>query len=535
MFRNTTSQLWPTWLLGLFMIHLVTAAISTISIKGTKLYQENGDQFYVRGVAYNRGSNITDVLADTNQCQVDAGLMKTLGVNTVRVYQANSTLNHDGCMLAFATQGVYVMLDLTSPADRIDPSDPTYTLAMYNGWTAIIDAFAGYDNLLAFNMGNEIIASEGDDTLAAPYVKAAVRDMKAFRNARGYRAIPIAYSAADIQDLRVMQAQYFACGDADDAVDMYGMNLYTWCGNSSYYISGYDELPGDFDVFDIPVLFSETGCTQDGQRDFDDIGTMLGPVFQAVFSGAVAYEWTMEANGYGIVSYSADTNNSGFPVTLSDYNVLMTVLSTATPTGTPRSEYTPSISTPPACPTSTSGVWSVNGNVKLPTIAGLDISSVTARTTITTGTTGTAGTSGTGSAAMGATTTGTSAGANSEDSRIESPSGAIAGITIGAVAVVAAVAAVVFWLLRRKKRRANGGALAAEASGVGKEGYEAVPNSNQLFKVELPAVSAGAVLPRQELDSTAVYRQAAPGPEPARNQNVAYEMDGSAPARYHSG
>jgi len=35
----------------------------------------------------------------------------------------------------------------------------------------------------------------GNNSIAAPYVKAAARDMKAYRNSKGYRNIPVGYSA----------------------------------------------------------------------------------------------------------------------------------------------------------------------------------------------------------------------------------------------------------------------------------------------------------------------------------------------------
>jgi hypothetical protein len=42
-----------------------------------------------------------------------------------------------------------------------------------------IDTFSKYDNVLAFNVGNEVvIAANGTD--AGPFIKAAVRDIKAY-------------------------------------------------------------------------------------------------------------------------------------------------------------------------------------------------------------------------------------------------------------------------------------------------------------------------------------------------------------------
>ena len=61
-----------------------------------------------------------DVLADTSQCQIDAGLIKSLGANTVHVYTVDNTENHDGCMQAFASQGIYVWLELATPMKSID-------------------------------------------------------------------------------------------------------------------------------------------------------------------------------------------------------------------------------------------------------------------------------------------------------------------------------------------------------------------------------------------------------------------------------
>lgn len=38
--------------------------------------------------------------------------MADLGANTIRVYHVDSTLDHDACMSAFASYGIYLFLDL---------------------------------------------------------------------------------------------------------------------------------------------------------------------------------------------------------------------------------------------------------------------------------------------------------------------------------------------------------------------------------------------------------------------------------------
>jgi len=38
--------------------------------------------------------------------------MSAIGINTVRVYSIDATKDHDGCMDAFQSQGIYVWVDL---------------------------------------------------------------------------------------------------------------------------------------------------------------------------------------------------------------------------------------------------------------------------------------------------------------------------------------------------------------------------------------------------------------------------------------
>jgi hypothetical protein len=47
--------------------------------------------------------------------------MKTLTANAIRVYHVDPTADHDGCMSAFADQGIYLLLDLDTFDTQIDP------------------------------------------------------------------------------------------------------------------------------------------------------------------------------------------------------------------------------------------------------------------------------------------------------------------------------------------------------------------------------------------------------------------------------
>ena len=60
-----------------------------------------------------------DSLADPDQCALDAPLMQTLLVNTIRVYTVNSTLNHTACMDTFKSHGIYVLIGLATVVTAI--------------------------------------------------------------------------------------------------------------------------------------------------------------------------------------------------------------------------------------------------------------------------------------------------------------------------------------------------------------------------------------------------------------------------------
>jgi hypothetical protein len=65
-------------------------------------------------------------------------------------------------------------------------------------------------------------------TDAAPFVKAATRDTKAYMKSKGGRYIPIGYSAADIATIRPMFQNYLVCGPLNETIDFFAVNIYEW-------------------------------------------------------------------------------------------------------------------------------------------------------------------------------------------------------------------------------------------------------------------------------------------------------------------
>lgn len=70
------------------------------------------------GIAYQLTS--LDPLTNATQCTLDATSMADLGANAIRVYHVDPTADHDACMSAFASQGIYLFLDLDTFDTQFD-------------------------------------------------------------------------------------------------------------------------------------------------------------------------------------------------------------------------------------------------------------------------------------------------------------------------------------------------------------------------------------------------------------------------------
>jgi 1,3-beta-glucanosyltransferase GAS1 len=246
-----------------------------------------------------------------------------------------------------------------------------------------MDAFMPYNNVLGFFIGNEIIAMN-NQSQAAPFIKAATRDMKAYRDRKGYRKVPIGYSATDIAELRPMLQDYLTCGgNHSEVIDFFSLNSYEWCDPSTYATSGYANLQAMAEQFPVPIFFSETGCiTGPVPRTWDDQKAIFSQPMIDDWSGSIIYEWIYEQNKYGIVSYGPEVAQTvtegnyfdgflrkGTPTPrLPDFNNLKSQWDAITPTGIAKSNYNPSSVSTRACPASGSMGWLVNGNVRLPTL-----------------------------------------------------------------------------------------------------------------------------------------------------------------------
>ncbi|TGO37921.1 hypothetical protein BHYA_0086g00360 [Botrytis hyacinthi] len=360
-------------LTGAFFASSAAAAdLPSIVIKGSHFFYENGTEFFIRGVAYQQDVNanttsdatFTDPLADEAGCRRDIPILQELGTNVIRVYAINSSLDHSVCMGLLNDAGIYLIQDLSNPSSSINRNDPEWNTDLFATYAGVVDAMANYTNVLGFFAGNEV-SNDVNNTNASAFVKAAVRDTKAYIKTKGYRTIGVGYATNDDANIRIDLAHYFNCGDADSAIDFWGYNIYSWCGDSSYTKSGYDQRTLEFANYSVPAFFAEYGCNTVQPREFTEVGAIYGDKMTEVWSGGIVYMYFQEANDYGLVSVSGNSVSK-----LSDFTALSKQLASATPSFTNSASYTVTNTVAQACP-ATGTAWAASSN--LPPIANAEL------------------------------------------------------------------------------------------------------------------------------------------------------------------
>lgn len=339
----------------------ISEEFPTIESFGSKFFFENtGEQFFMKGIAYQpspqelktqKSSNdvkdnmkeennfeenvrYIDPLGNPNICLRDIPYFKRLGINTIRVYAIDPQQNHDICMNALRDSGIYVILDLSEPNISINRENPTWDITIWKRYMSVIDCMHSYRNILGFFAGNEV-TNDLSNTEASAFVKAAIRDTKNYIHKKQYRHIPVGYSTNDDINTRNALSKYFICGDIK--VDFYGINMYEWCGYSSFEISGYKERTQEFKNFPVPIFFSEFGCNLIRPRPFTEIKALYGPQMANVWSGGIVYMYFEEENKYGVVQ----VNESGEIIhELNDFESLASAFNKVSPRTINKSNYT---------------------------------------------------------------------------------------------------------------------------------------------------------------------------------------------------
>ncbi|KAF8319321.1 carbohydrate-binding module family 43 protein/Glycoside hydrolase family 72 protein [Clavulina sp. PMI_390] len=353
---------------GLVLADSATA-VQKISRAGRYLFGADGNRFYIKGLSYQQQGLITssdptafpepsdyiDPLADSAGCARDLPYMKQLGINTIRVYSVNSSANHDSCMSALSGAGIYTIIDLSLPVNgSINRASPQWGTNLLNLYIETIEAFSKYDNVLAYNVGNEV-SNDINSTVAAPFVKAAARDVKAYLKSQNLPQL-VGYAAVDAPDTwRFPLAEYLSCGSDAQSIDIYGLNNYEWCGASSFQ-SAYTGTENAFTNYNIPAYFSEFGCVSSPPRLWTEVQSLFGTDMTSEWSGGIAFSYFPAYGGFGMVNISSDAKSV---TTSDDFTRLVTQYSNVSFIESP-SETSAGTTSFPSCAAATSNFLASN-------------------------------------------------------------------------------------------------------------------------------------------------------------------------------
>ncbi|KAL7928709.1 glycoside hydrolase family 72 protein [Trichoderma chlorosporum] len=341
--------------------------LPSITAKGSKFFYPNGTQFFIKGVAYQQdvgqagtttsgNSTFIDPLSSESNCKRDIPLLQQLGTNVIRTYAIDPTADHSACMKLLNDAGIYVFSDLGEPSMSINRDSPSWDTDLFARYQAVVDEMSQYSNVIGYFAGNEV-SNAKNNTGASAYVKAAVRDTKAYIKSKNYRWQGVGYAANDDVDIRAEIADYFNCGDQSEAIDFWGYNIYSWCGQSDMQKSGYAEQTSFFSNYSVPVFFAEYGCNLPSgaaARIFQETAALYSDTMTPVFSGGIVYMYFEEANDYGLVSVS-----NGAVTKLKDFSALESQVTKVDPKGVDSSDYKPT-NQPASCPALTDDWQAIN-------------------------------------------------------------------------------------------------------------------------------------------------------------------------------
>ncbi|KAG8686675.1 1,3-beta-glucanosyltransferase gas1 [Ceratobasidium sp. 395] len=184
-----------------------------------------------------------------------------------------------------------------------------------------------------------------NNTVAAPFIKAAARDVKAYLRSKGSKAL-VGYAATDgSADWRDPLANYLACDSDATSLDLYGLNNYRWCGASSFE-SSYASVEASFANYPVAAYFSEYGCITSPPRLWTEATALFSSQMTPVWSGGIAFSYFPTVQGFGMTTLSADNTTVNVS---DDFNRLKNVLSAITTINDPV-QSSASQSTYPSCP-----------------------------------------------------------------------------------------------------------------------------------------------------------------------------------------
>jgi len=259
-------------------------------------------------------------------------------------------------MKTFSDAGIYTFIDLSIPQESINRESPSWTTDLQDTYIKTIDVFAKYDNVLAYNVGNEVVVA-ANGTAAGAFIKAAARDIKAYLKSKSINAL-VGYAAVDApKSWRNPFADYLSCdisgqNSGDTSVDIYGLNNYEWCGNSTF-ANAWQGTNNDYanSKLAVAAYLSEFGCLNPsgGPRSWQEVGSLFSSDMSGIWSGGIAFNYfpaQSAAGQFGMVTISFDGSTVN---TSQDFDNLKSEYGSVSPPSTPTKSNAPA-ATYAACP-----------------------------------------------------------------------------------------------------------------------------------------------------------------------------------------
>jgi len=351
----------------------IFSSLSPIVVKGNYLYDSGtGKRWFSKGTSYNpRSAHLDENGRSKGTCEGETGDAKTvsytadiisdefeyrwgedlvaianLGANTVRLFNVDAGQDHTKFMSKAASLGLYVILPLNSKDFGFLPafeSPRCYTEYMDFNITAadgsqipygnvgvnvlsygkqIVKQFSKFNNTLFFTVNNEF-AMDKNGFAGFQCVKALTRDIHQYQRScsESMRRVPLIYSDYDMgHPDRALIAKYLTCAvdSEDDAIDVYGLNAYSYCnktypgnGHKDWFpYSPYGQVRDDYKHLSVPMLFTEFGCIEGefvskcpykGGRTWPDVRYFFDKYLGEIVSGAIAYTYEQDYEERGLV------------------------------------------------------------------------------------------------------------------------------------------------------------------------------------------------------------------------------------------
>ncbi|KAK0356728.1 hypothetical protein LTR91_026210 [Friedmanniomyces endolithicus] len=259
-------------------------------------FWRDGERFFVKGITYlprssnrergNREDSV-DPLSEAYlpELKEDVALIRGLGLNSISLYNVDSSKDHSQAMAHLEDNGIYVMVKLFNdleaptamPKNESNFKAKSATWPMYDN-PLVTNAFrlvhnlSRYPNLLGFVVSGRCIHTPQTIPMAE-VLRACIRDTKAFlRSLDGVRQIPVGVSADNSQIFMIPQVRYFSAGPAAERADFMAKQCYSWAGPSSFTMSGWHNMVERIGPETMmPMLMGEYGAKVRKSRPWDEV------------------------------------------------------------------------------------------------------------------------------------------------------------------------------------------------------------------------------------------------------------------------